>query len=149
MVRVAYVVMFALVAGVLAGCGSGRAEGRLTKRGETISVLRAQGDALRYRVRILELDGQLILAERLEGVEIFPGRHRVRVRIEGWQNVKPAEKELDDFPDPSQAREVTLSFQAEGGRTYTVRGVLGEDRAWAWVRDERTREVVAGERPPG
>ena len=92
MVRVAYIMVFTLLASLAAGCGSGRAEGRFTKQGETISVLRAQGDALRYRVRIVELDGQLIFAERLEGVEIFPGEHRVRVRVEGWENVKPAEK---------------------------------------------------------
>ena len=41
-----------------------------------------------------------------------------------------------------------LIFNAQPGRGYLLKAGRRGDRVWAWIEDEASRALVAGERPP-
>ncbi|UCG50937.1 MAG: hypothetical protein JSW58_12150 [Candidatus Latescibacterota bacterium] len=41
----------------------------------------------------------------------------------------------------------TLSFRAEGGHTYQVKGIEEDGRVWIWIEDTYTHAIVGGEKP--
>jgi hypothetical protein len=41
----------------------------------------------------------------------------------------------------------TLSFNAEGGHTYQVKGIEHDNRVWIWIEDTYTHKTVSGEKP--
>ena len=74
--------------------------------------------------------------------EVLPGRHEVRYAyLEG----------LGAYPvpvlplDSSHGR---LIFNAQPWRGYILKAERQGDTTWAWIEDEASRALVAGERPP-
>ncbi len=41
----------------------------------------------------------------------------------------------------------TLSFNAEGGHTYQVKGLEHDGKVWIWIEDTYTHETVGGKKP--
>jgi len=64
-------------------------------------------------------------------IAVLPGRHSVRIQL------------TSGF---LRANEI-VSFDANAGRTYHVKGVIRRNGTRAWIEDDSTGEVVAGEKP--
>lgn len=74
--------------------------------------------------------------------EIEPGRHEVRYAfLEGIGAYPTPVLPLDS----SRGR---LIFNAQPGRGYVLKAERRGDVTWAWIEDEASRGLVAGERPP-
>ena len=99
------------------------------------------GGFLGSRLRIEAIDGRD--AGFFETwAEIEPGRHEVR-----WAYLVG----IGAYPTPvlpldsSRGR---LIFNAQPGRGYILKAEQRGDVTWAWIEDEASRALVAGERPP-
>ena len=105
--------------------------------------------------RVAEVHGSLIGAKlRIEAIdgrdagyfetwaEVAPGRHEVRYAyLEG----------IGAFPTPVlplSSDHGRLIFNAQPGRGYILKADRQGDRVWAWIEDEASRALVAGQRPP-
>ena len=89
------------------------------------------------RASILEVDGKAHSFFE-ESSEILPGEHIVKIQVITG---------LGSFMGPQRIGNKTLSFQASAGHTYKVDGKIKKEGTFAWIVDETTNEVVAGERP--
>lgn len=90
---------------------------------------------------ILEVDGK-VRGFTQESAEVLPGEHTIRVQVTHGSGVF----------GPQYSGNKKLSFRASAGHTYKVDGTIKKvdrfDRAiFVWIVDEKTNEVVAGERP--
>jgi len=65
-------------------------------------------------------------------VEVLPGEHTLVVQVHS----------------AGVARNKALTFNARAGHVYRVDGKVSRGNAIAWIEDETTNEVVAGERTP-
>lgn len=112
-------------------------------------------EVARICCRVAEVHGSLIGDKlRLDAVdgrssgyfetwaEIAPGRHEIRYSyLRG----------IGAYPTPVlplSSDEGRLIFNAQPGRGYILKATREGDRVWAWVEDEASRALVAGERPP-
>lgn len=86
------------------------------------------------QVTILEVDGKARgFTEEIS--EILPGEHTVKIHVSsGFGFLRIGNKK-------------TLSFKAKAGHTYKAEGKIIKGNTFAWIVDETTNEVVAGERP--
>ena len=86
---------------------------------------------------IIEVDGKA-RGFTEESAEILPGEHAVKIQVRsGWGSILM----------PQYIGNKTLSFQANAGHTYRVDGTIKKGDTFAWIVDEATNEVVAGEKP--
>ena len=86
---------------------------------------------------ILEVDGNARSFFE-EMAELLPGEHTVKIQVmSGFGGVF----------SPQYIGYKTLSFQASAGHTYKVDGKIKKGDTFAWIVDETTNEVVAGESP--
>lgn len=123
--------VFALLL-LAAGCGTlvQTYEGPKRPTSE-VAVLKTNVGELSFTTAWIDLvDGRDLVIAYSE-LEVLPGRRTVRVAIKAG------------FLGGSR----TLSFDAVAGRSYRVRGLLARGGAHAWLEDERTGELVAGEKP--
>ena len=93
------------------------------------------------KLRIEAIDGRT--SDYFETwVEVEPGRHEVRYAYLDGIGAYP----IPVLPlDSSQGR---LIFNAQPGRGYVLKAERRGDTTWAWIEDEASRALVAGERPP-
>jgi hypothetical protein len=96
------------------------------------------------------LIGAKLLIEAIDGrdagyfemwAEIAPGRHEVRyVYLEG----------IGAYPIivPVSVDRGRLVFNAQPGRGYILKAEREGNTTWAWIEDEASRALVAGQRPP-
>ncbi len=80
-----------------------------------------------------EIDGKDIGFMQTKA-EVLPGDHTVKVIVTtglGYQQY---------------IGNKTLYLSAEAGRTYKVHGKIRRGDTWAWITDEKTEEIVAGEK---
>ena len=89
------------------------------------------------RASILEVDGKARSFFE-ESSEILPGEHTVKIQVISG---------FGSFIGPQHIGNRTLSFQASAGHTYKVDGKIKKGDTFAWIVDETTNEVVAGESP--
>ena len=112
-------------------------------------------DIARICCRVAEVHGSLIGGKlRIDAIdgrdagyfetwaEVLPGRHEVRfVYLDG----------ILAYPAPViplSWEGGRLVFNAQPGRGYVLKASREGDRIWAWIEDEASRALVAGERPP-
>ena len=85
---------------------------------------------------ILEVDGKA-RGFTEETAEMLPGEHTIRVQVTSG---------FGAF-SPQYIGNKKLSFRASAGHAYKADGTIKEGVTFAWIVDETTNEVVAGERP--
>jgi len=118
---------------LFAGCATKQAyEGSPLPR-ESVAVIKPSTPGLVNLAVILQVDG--IKRGFFEEIaEVLPGDHTVLVQVS------------TGFFPVTIHRTKTLSFNARAGHVYRVEGKVSGGKAIAWIEDETTNEVVAGER---
>lgn len=105
--------------------------------------------------RVAEVHGSLIGDKlRLEAIdgrdagwfdtwtELLPGRHEVSYAYLQGLLAYP----LPVLPYSTDRGR--MIFNAQPGRGYILKADRQGDRVWAWIEDEASRDLVAGQRPP-
>jgi hypothetical protein len=111
------------------GCGTTQTYDGPKKAVQEVAVLKTNvGEIALDTAWVGRLDGKEIVLAYSE-LEVLPGLRSIQV------NVKRG------FLTRSKA----FSFEARAGRSYRVRGEFGS--GYAWIEDESTGEIVAGEKP--
>jgi len=119
----------AIAAMLVQGCGTMQAYEGPRKAAHEVAVLRTNiGEPALDAVWVGRLDGRRLDLAYAE-LEVAPGLHSAQVLIKRGFVTRS-----DD-----------LSFDAKAGHHYRVKGDFHRGRAW--VLDERTGELVAGEKP--
>jgi hypothetical protein len=99
---------------------------------------KAAGDVAILRTNVGELTFQTAWIDRVDDknlvrayseIELLPGPHSVRIQLSSG------------FLRASR----TVAFEAKGGHTYRVKGLMGRAGTSAWLEDAATGEIVAGE----
>ena len=74
--------------------------------------------------------------------EVTPGRHEVRYSyLTG----------IGAYPTPVlplSSDEGRMIFNAQPGHGYILKATRQDGKVWAWIEDEASRALVAGQRPP-
>lgn len=115
-----------------AGCG-GTTQTYLgaKKPAHEVAVLKTNVGELTFTTAWIDVvDGKDLIVAYSE-LEVLPGRRSVRVAIKA--GIIGGNR--------------TLSFDAIAGRAYRVRGLLARGGSYAWLEDESTGQIVAGEKP--
>jgi len=101
------------------------------KPSNEVAILRTNVGELTFDTAWVDLvDGRNLIRAYSE-VEILPGRHSLRIQLSS--GILKASR--------------TVSFEAQAGRAYRVRGSLRSGGTYAWIEDDRTREAIAGAQP--
>lgn len=118
---------------LFAGCATKQAyEGSKLPR-ESVAIIKPSTPGLIDLAGILQVDGtKRGFFEEI--AEVLPGEHTVLVQVSSG------------FFPVTFYRTKTLSFNARAGHVYRVEGKVRGGKAIAWIEDETTNEVVAGER---
>ena len=117
---------------LLGGCGGvvQTYDGPKRNANEMAILKTGVGELTFHTVWVDRVD-EATLVRAYSEVEVAPGRHSLRVQLSGGI-VKAS---------------TNISFEARAGRVYRLQGTIGRGGAIAWIEDERTGEIVAGDRP--
>jgi len=128
-VRKVFWACLALVAMLVQGCGTMQAYEGPRKPANEIAVIKTNvGELALDTAWVGKLDGRSLVLAYAE-LEVAPGSHSAQILIKrGFLT-----------------RSESFSFDAKAGHTYRVKGDFHLGKAW--VTDERTGELVAGEKP--
>jgi hypothetical protein len=116
----------------------------LTQRRQSkmIAIITQEEKLFSDTIGITKVDGKKL--GKLRGgptIEVLPGEHTLEV------NLTP-ETFLPLGILASKMYRKTISFMAEAGHVYIVRGkVEARGARWIWIEDKETNEVVGGEKP--
>ena len=117
---------------IVAACSTHRAyQGALPE--EYVATVKGSRSAVGVRIffKVVESNGEEKVAY---AVEVPNGPQKISVHFAMPDGtVSPAPR--------------LLSFYAEGGRTYRVRGADVDQRVWLWIEDTDTHEIVGGIKP--
>ena len=121
---------------LFAGCATKQAyEGSKLPR-ESVATIKPTAGII-DAAWILQVDGK----ERgffEEIVEVLPGEHTIKIQVTSG---------FGGIFSPQFVGNKTLSFRASAGHTYKADGTIKKGDTFAWIVDDTTNEVVAGERP--
>lgn len=122
---------FALLLLLAAGCGTTQIYDGPKKPLHEVAVLRTNAGEIAFVTTwIGQIDGKELVAAYSE-FEVLPGRHSLRVLLKA--GILGASR--------------NFSIDAKAGHTYRVKGIFSRSSAYAWIEDESTGEIVAGEKP--
>jgi hypothetical protein len=123
---------FALLSALLvSGCGGivQTYEGP-KKSSHEIAILKTNVGELTFDTAWVDQVDDKTLVRAYTELEVAPGRHSLRVQLSS--GIIKAN--------------TSISFEAKAGRTYRVKGIIRRNGPIAWIEDDRTGEVIAGEK---
>ena len=103
---------------------------------DQVAVVKTTG-GLTDMARIADIDGRTGRGN-VDTAEILPGPHSITIRISSGSGF---------IGDPQKFGDKTLLFTATAGHSYLIEGTIEDDTSYAWIVDEATNAVVAGEKP--
>jgi len=144
---VVVIIFLLIVALTVLGCGTMKTYSGPELPRDKIAVVKEDSDFLKGLVSYVTRAYPDI--QKVDGMK--------RGHFDGYFAVKPGEHTLAVIP----IKEVTmgyfvrrtsyplkvLSFEAEAGHTYVVHVRMRDGRPMMWIDDEKTQEVVAGQKP--
>jgi len=125
-------ILLAASGALVAGCGgmTQTYEGP-RKSAHDVAILKTNVGELTFDTVWIDLVDGKNLVRAYSEIEVLPGRHSVRVQLSSG------------FIKTNRI----VSFEANAGRTYHVKGVILRSGSRAWIEDDSTGEIVAGEKP--
>ncbi len=120
-----------LVALLLTGCGGmvQTYDGPKRASSETATLKTNVGEMTFDTVWVDQVD-ERVLVRAYSELEVTPGRHVLRVQLSSGM-LKASTR---------------VSFEARAGHVYRVKGAMRRSGSVAWIEDERTGEVVGGDK---
>ena len=118
---------------LFAGCATKQAYEGPKLPPESVAIIKPSNPGVIDLAVILQVDGKK-RGFFEEIAEVLPGEHTVLIQVSSG------------FPPVTIYRTKALPFNAKAGHVYRVEGKVRGGRAIAWIEDETTNEVVAGEK---
>jgi hypothetical protein len=126
---------FALLSMLLASCGTMQGYEGAKELPANIAVIKSSLlDHFFDTAMIIEIDGTEVGGFQ-DKVEVLPGEHTVKIHVSSGVG-------YTQFVGNK-----TVVLRAVAGRTYKVDGKIRKGEPWAWIVDEATGQLVAGEKP--
>ena len=101
------------------------------KPAHDVAILKTNVGELTFDTVWIDLVDGKNLVRAYSEIEVLPGRHSVRIQLSsGIIRVSRL-----------------VSFEANAGRTYLVKGIILRSGSRAWIEDNSNGEIAGGEKP--
>jgi hypothetical protein len=128
------IIVFLAAVVLVTGCATMQAYEGPKLRPDQVALIKSETlGTIMGAASVGEIDGKDV-GSMQNKVEVLPGNHTVKVMV------------METLPSPRYFGNVTLDFNAKAGHIYKVHGRI-KNGVWAWITDEKTKEIVAGAKP--